>query len=131
MLFEDQTIDALQTLPNAGAHFAHYLTGPDCSNIRNTLSTISEIAPEAKLLAWKEALHSLNNARCVQAFSEIIALLKLRNAGWSLLEKQHSIGFWLSNAHGEAALLLPLSLIQQPTLSTRNNKMTEAGTQPD
>ena len=123
MLFEDQTIDALQTLPNAGAHFAHYLTGPDCSNIRNTLSTISEIAPEAKLLAWKEALHSLNNARCVQAFSEIIALLKFRDAGWSLLEKQHSIGFWLSNAHAEEALLLSLSLIQQPTPEqSRNNK---------
>ena len=34
---EDQTIDALQTLPNAGAHW-HYLTGPDCSNIATLLA---------------------------------------------------------------------------------------------
>ena len=115
MLFEDQTIDALQTLPNAGAHFAHYLTGPDCKNIRETLSEISQIAPETNVLAWKEALHSLNNAKSVQAFSEIVALLNFKKVGWTMQEKSHPIGYWLTNTNVETALLLSLSLIQQPT----------------
>ena len=123
MLFEDQTIDALQTLPNAQSHFAYYLTGPDCSDIRAYISNISEHVPEARIHTWKESLHSLNNAKSVQAFSEIVALMNLQKLGWRLLPRKHALGFWIGNSQ-EEALLLSLSLIQQPTpTEAQNNRL--------
>lgn len=82
MLFDEQTIDNLQTFSGGDHYFAKQLASNKGEKLRLFLSTYCEKAPESIAVRWKEMIHSLDNQFFFQAIAEITTFSFLLQAGW-------------------------------------------------
>lgn len=117
MLFEEQSISAVQTLPIAESHFTHLLSSPNSKELRKFLSVISEVIPIELVLQYKESLHSLNNRTSFQAFCELTSLIQLHQLGWKYDPLEQPDGGFKLNKDDQYLILIPISIIQQPSLT--------------